>query len=185
MLGSTNKGMNIMKARLILVITFTLSIIIFLSCKKSNTTEPVTDNSLTGVWQETFEWSDPTTQTYPESEISANSGITRTTTLTLSSNIFSVKILPAHRVLSSQQGTIGSVYSSDTSYSGVFQVSGDTLILQSGNVTERFMFSFSGDTLRLQIALKKEREGILSTALRSFLWAHSWFKRAGDFISVH
>jgi hypothetical protein len=153
---------------------------LFIGCNKSNPTEPVTINTLAGIWQETFEWIDPT----PQGGTSIDSGITKISTLTFCTNTFEVKILPPHRIISLQSpGFIA--YSPDTSYSGVFKVSGDTLFLETDTTTEQFIYSLTGDTLRLQTAGKMENYGIISYPLFSFLWGHSWFKHGGIFHRIN
>lgn len=169
-----------MKFRLKLILLFQSSIFLFLSCNKSNPTEPIAINSFAGTWQETFEWIDPT----PEGGTSIDSGITKTSTLTFDSYTFAVKILPPHRVFSFQPSIGYTTYSSDTSYTGVFQVSGDTLLLETDVTTERYIYSLTGDTLRLQTAGKMESDGMISYPLFNFLWDHSWFKHAGIFHRV-
>jgi hypothetical protein len=169
-----------MKKHLTIIILIFVNVFVLSCCKKSNSTGPTNQNPIEGTWSETFQWTRIGRVVHIDDTTSiVDSGMIKTSTLTLGINAFSVTILPPHRILASQQDSIYTTYSPDTSYSGSYQIVNDTLILQATNATERFVYSQAGDSLRLRVIGKITNDGMIYMPMYSFLWGHTDLKISG------
>lgn len=166
------------------VLLFGISI--FIGCCDFISPEANNDfkNNPSGVWVESFIWNQPKSQLSNEKILFLDSAIIKTSTLALDKNTFTLRILPAHRVLMSNEEKIVTSYSSDTIYSGIFQLDGDTIVFQINNVKKKVLFSQEDNNLYLEVLGQVDNDGHKQLEIFSFLWGHSMLKLNGTFRKI-
>ena len=150
--------------------------LITLSCE-TNPVRPIRADRITGSWAETFLWW--------RIPFPGDSGLTKTSTLTFSEDSFSLSILPSHRVLTSVNDSVFVSDWPDTSFSGKYYFSGDTLSLETDADSQRFFYKLNVDTLSLSVSIIADSPGPVPVPLGTFLWGYSDTKIAGKFIKAN
>jgi hypothetical protein len=118
------------------------------------------------------------------STLPGDSGHTKTATITFGETTFMLSILPSHRVLISVNDSVFVSDWPDTSFSGTYYFSGDSLFLKTNSKEQRFFYSLSADTLGVTTFKATDPPGPVPVLTSTFLWGYSKNKFAGKFSKV-
>ena len=137
----------------------------------TNKTELTSQNAIDGKWAEDFIWY---SLPFPNGISEATKG--KTSTLTLHNSEFTVSILPPQAVMIPGSS---STLSSDTMYTGTFDLTQDTISFLINGQTDplKFLFSTKTDSIFFSAITQITSDSVQ----HYFLWANSATKTAGGF----
>ncbi len=166
----------------------TIIVLLFSTCDNEGT-QPIEENPLIGKWAESFSWTNISDcviigweEYCPE--------IDETSTIEFSEETFEVTIMPPSRTFIVEDDNIYVGWASDTLYSGLYEISNDTIFFHNENSDEPtgVKYWLDNDSLHLavisgdnMIVMDGDTSYIPTIPMGSFLWGNAWMKTYGTF----